>query len=211
MARLRANESLRTLRLAIAGRSSKGSKPNCSQPYKAKKMALHKTSERLSPYGIPYFVKMSSTMGTDRPPPSATSIVVATAILAAALGYFIGQGASLGLFGAAESASKPKKAKKSWPNSYDVTIHSDSSDEEVFKQIRGADLGIESEQSSKESSEDEDGAEFGQNQGDLNTFEGNKEECKLVLVVRTDLGMGKGTPVIVPLNSLKIRIILCLY
>ena len=28
--------------------------------------------------------------------------------------------------------------------------------------------------------------------GDLKAFEGNKEECKLVLVVRTDLGMGKG-------------------
>ncbi|KAF2214608.1 hypothetical protein CERZMDRAFT_36861 [Cercospora zeae-maydis SCOH1-5] len=28
--------------------------------------------------------------------------------------------------------------------------------------------------------------------GELQTFEGNKEECKLVLVVRTDLGMTKG-------------------
>ena len=138
---------------------------------------------------------MASAVGADRPPPSTTSIVVATAILAVALGYFIGQGSSLGLFrSTAANKGKPKKTKKSWPNSYDVTIHPDSSDEEVFKQIRGADLGIESEESSKESSEDEDGeVELGQKQGDLNTFEGNKEECKLVLVVRTDLGMGKGT------------------
>ncbi|KAL8939958.1 MAG: hypothetical protein Q9216_003064 [Gyalolechia sp. 2 TL-2023] len=138
---------------------------------------------------------MVSTAATDRPPPSTTSIVFATAILAVALGYFIGQGSSLGLFGSTQSAGKgkAKKPKKSWPNSYDVTIHPDSSDEEVFKQIRGADLGIESEESSKDSSEEEsEAALLGQKQGDLNNFEGNKEECKLVLVVRTDLGMGKG-------------------
>ncbi|KAI4273194.1 MAG: hypothetical protein L6R35_006426 [Caloplaca aegaea] len=134
-------------------------------------------------------------MTTDRPSPSTTSIVVATAILAVALGYVIGQGTSLGIFGSTKPAgkSKSKKPKKSWPNSYDVTIHPDSSDEEAFKQIRGADLGIESEESSADSSDDkEEEVELGQNQGDLNMFEGNREECKLVLVVRTDLGMGKG-------------------
>ena len=44
--------------------------------------------------------------------------------------------------------------------------------------------------SEDEDSEDE---ELGQEQeGELKAFEGNREECKLVLVVRTDLGMGKG-------------------
>lgn len=139
---------------------------------------------------------MSSTVGTDRPPPSTTSIVVGTAILAVAFGYLIGQGSSLGLFGSTKSPpkGKSKNPKKSWPNSYDVTVHAESSDEEVFKQIRGADLGIESEESSKDSSEEEGGEDLGQKQEGLNQFEGNKEECKLVLVVRTDLGMGKGTP-----------------
>ncbi|KAL9015806.1 MAG: hypothetical protein Q9185_006820 [Variospora sp. 1 TL-2023] len=138
---------------------------------------------------------MASPTTTDRPSPSTTSIVVATAILAVALGYFIGQGTSLGILGSTKSAgkSRSKKPKKSWPNSYDVTIHPDSSDEEAFKQIRGADLGIESEESSADSSDDkEEEVELGQNQGDLNMFQGNREECKLVLVVRTDLGMGKG-------------------
>ncbi|KAI4088475.1 MAG: hypothetical protein LQ348_004304 [Seirophora lacunosa] len=141
---------------------------------------------------------MSSPTKIDRPPPSTTSIIVATAILAVALGYFIGQGTSLGIFASTKPASqgkskKSKKPKKSWPNSYDVTIHPDSSDEEAFKQIRGADLGIESEESSVDSSEDEkDEVDLGQKQGDLNTFKDNREECKLVLVVRTDLGMGKG-------------------
>ncbi|KAL8945573.1 MAG: hypothetical protein Q9222_007898 [Ikaeria aurantiellina] len=145
----------------------------------------------------------TTTTGTiDRPPPSTLSLVVGTAILALTLGYFIGQGSSLGIFSnntspnnkAPSSSSKNiTTTKKSWPNSYDVTIHPDSSDEEVFKQIRGADLGIESEPSSKYSTEGEDeGEELGQKQEGLDTFEGNKEECKLVLVVRTDLGMGKG-------------------
>ena len=31
-----------------------------------------------------------------------------------------------------------------------------------------------------------------QDLGELKAFAGNREECKLVLVVRTDLGMGKG-------------------
>lgn len=39
--------------------------------------------------------------------------------------------------------------------------------------------------------EDED-SESGSEQEELSTFEGNKEECKLVLAVRTDLGMTKG-------------------
>ncbi|KAL8895258.1 MAG: hypothetical protein Q9207_008241 [Kuettlingeria erythrocarpa] len=130
-----------------------------------------------------------------RLPPSTLSILAATAILAVACGYLIGQGSSLGLFRSTQSPhkGKSKNPKKSWPNSYDVTIHPDSSDEEVFKQIRGADLGIESEESSKDSSsEEEAGEDLGQKQEGLNQFEGNKEECKLVLVVRTDLGMGKG-------------------
>ncbi len=41
----------------------------------------------------------------------------------------------------------------------------------------------------KEVRDSEDEEEEG---GELKAFEGNREECKLVLVVRTDLGMGKG-------------------
>ena len=149
---------------------------------------------------------MSTPIASDRPPPSMTSIVIGTAILAVALGYFIGQGSSLGIFGSPTPPNrgkpKSKNPKKSWPNSYDVTIHPDSSDEEVFKQIRGADLGIESEESSEDSSSDEAEVELGQKQEGLNQFEGNREECKLVLVVRTDLGMGKGTAISQPFHLL---------
>ena len=115
------------------------------------------------------------TTPIDRPTPSTAAIAIATAILAAVGGYFIGQGASLGLF-----SSKSNSSKKSWPNSYDVTVHPDSSDEELMKSLKG-----------EEEEGEEDEGEMVE-PGKLASFVGNREECKLVLVVRTDLGMGKG-------------------
>ena len=120
----------------------------------------------------------------DRPPPSVTSYILATAILCLAGGYFIGQASTLGLF---TSKSGKGTAKKSWPNSYDVTVHPDSSDEELMTHLKGE----KGKTTPDSESEDEDSGEEGE-KGDLKAFEGNKEECKLVLVVRTDLGMGKG-------------------
>ena len=114
----------------------------------------------------------------DRPPPSTAAIVLATAILCALGGYFIGQGASLGLF-----SRRAGGGKKSWPNSYDVTIHPDSSDEELIKSLRGE--GVDSNMEDESSESDSEPEE-------LSSFEGNQEECKLVLAVRTDLGMTKG-------------------
>ncbi|KAL4979137.1 PTH2-domain-containing protein [Aspergillus desertorum] len=102
----------------------------------------------------------------DRVPPSTTTYVVATAIIAGITGYFIGQGASLGLFSTRE--------KEGWPNSYNVKLHQNSSDE---------DDNSEKEEESDE--EEGDGTE-------LASFEENTDEVKLVLVVRTDLGMTKG-------------------
>ncbi|MCJ1421027.1 hypothetical protein MMC32_007389 [Xylographa parallela] len=114
-------------------------------------------------------------------PPSAAAIALATGILCGIGGYFLGQGASLGLF---RSSSKTTGAKSSWPNSYDVTVHPDSSDEELVKSLQGEAHSPAEEE--EESDSDSDA------QGELQSFEDNKEECKLVLVVRTDLGMGKG-------------------
>lgn len=109
----------------------------------------------------------TNTTQLDRLPPSTTAYVIATALVAGVTGYFIGQGSSLGFF-------KSKGGRKSWPNSYNVKVHRDSSDEEP------------SDEESEDESEDEgDGTE-------LATFKDNKDEVKLVLVVRTDLGMTKG-------------------
>ena len=103
----------------------------------------------------------------DRPAPSTAAIALATAIITGLTCYFLGKGISLGLF------SGSKKGE-SWPNSYDVNVQYDSSDEELMENLGGG-----------EDDSDEE-------QGELKSFEGNKEECKLVLVVRMDLGMSKG-------------------
>lgn len=110
--------------------------------------------------------------------PSTAAIALATGILCALGGYLLGQASSLGLFG---SGTRKSGAGRSWPNSYDVTIHPDSSDEELMKSLKG-DGVLDSE---VDESEDE-------NQGELKAFADNKEDCKLILVVRTDLGMTKG-------------------
>ncbi|KAI4210348.1 MAG: hypothetical protein LQ351_006797 [Letrouitia transgressa] len=125
---------------------------------------------------------MTSFPPTDRPPPTLSAYILATALVAATLGYFIGQGTSLFSPFSKHSRSEIKsKAKKSWPNSYDVQVHPDSSDEELMASLQ---------QSEQAPSEPETESEI--EEGDFNTFKGNKEECKLVLVVRSDLGMGKG-------------------
>lgn len=111
---------------------------------------------------------MAAQVPLDRIPPTTTAYVIATAILAGVTGYFIGQGSSLNLF----------KEKQGWPNGYDVKVHRDSSDEEDE---------AEADAESDEESEDEGNGE------ELAKFKDNVEEVKLVLVVRTDLGMTKGT------------------
>src|SRR5271170_1662259 len=108
----------------------------------------------------------------DKAPPSLTAVAIAVGLIGLTAGYFLGQGSSVGLF---DRSRKPKQERKSWPNSYDVTIHPDSSDEEL--QARGA-----------EGDDDEDNDD----EQELNSFDDNKEEVKLVLAVRTDLGMTKG-------------------
>ena len=131
--------------------------------------------------------------------PSTASIAVATAILAAAAGYFIGTASSLGLFGGA-TKSGGRKAKLSWPNSYDVTIHPDSSDEELMQSLgRGKGKEVKDSQDEDEDEDEEDSGDEGQRE--LKGFEDNREECKLVLVVRTDLGMGKGMRWSLPLPA----------
>lgn len=164
-----------------------------------------------------YQQKMTTTTTPlpDRPPPSTASYILATFIVAACAGYFLGQASSIGIFSSSPSSSsnKPSKSKSkrsknsskpSWPNSYDVTVHPDSSDEELMRSLRGRrkrKAGVGDSEDEDEDSGSESGSESGsageemggRGQEGLEAFEGNREECKLVLVVRTDLGMGKGT------------------
>lgn len=119
----------------------------------------------------------------DSGPPSTAVIATAVGLIAITVGYFLGQGSNIGLFGNTNSTSQRVGKKKSWPNSYDVTIHPDSSDEELMAQQRA---GAGAQADGSESDEEGDRKE-------LKSFSNTAEEVKLVLVVRTDLGMGKGT------------------
>jgi hypothetical protein len=117
----------------------------------------------------------------DSTPPSTAAVAVAVGLIAITAGYFIGQGSYIGLFGSTGNPSHPSRKSRSWPNSYDVTIHPDSSDEELMAQQR---LGSGAQ--AEESDSDEGHGK------ELKTFTNMGEEVKLVLAVRTDLGMGKG-------------------
>jgi len=167
----------------------------------------HHTNRNLQPSAKPippnstnHVNSMNTPPPPDRPPASLLSITLASAILAALVGYFIGTGSSLGLFSSNPSPSTSNKksqkagSKKSWPNSYDVDIHPDSSDEELMTHLKGR-VGEVKDSEDEDENEDEDSGGGGEGEmGELKAFEGSREECKLVLVVRTDLGMGKGVP-----------------
>lgn len=144
---------------------------------------------------------MDSRTPPEQSLPSTTAIAVATAILAGLSGYFIGQASSIGLFSSTTSSHQKAKAaapRKSWPNSYDVQVHPDSSDEELMTHLRGSKRNDRrTPKEIADSEEDEEESEHGKEDAedvneDLKSFEDNREECKLVLCVRTDLGMSKG-------------------
>ncbi|KAK1809390.1 hypothetical protein LTR12_016247 [Friedmanniomyces endolithicus] len=98
----------------------------------------------------------------DRGPPSTASIALATAIVSGLVGYYFAQARSIGLFGS--TTTRPAAGA--------ATEESDVSDAE----------------SASHSDEDDNVQDL----GELKSFADSAEECKLVLVVRTDLGMGKG-------------------
>jgi peptidyl-tRNA hydrolase, PTH2 family len=126
-----------------------------------------------------------TSLSDARPPPSSLALAVSSLLLGLVAGYFIGTGSSIGLFSSSSSSNRSKRKvpfarqKKSWPNSYDVTIHPDSSADEAAD-----------DEDSDAVSEDED---LGDGQeAEIGDFGDTREEVKLMLVVRTDLGMTKG-------------------
>jgi len=106
-----------------------------------------------------------STTAAEGPAPSVWAIAFATALLSGLAGYFVGQASSIGIF-----AKSPTQAQAP------VDKPSNGSDED------------EGEDSTGDNSDDDD-----LNEQELKSFADRNEECKLVLVVRTDLGMTKGT------------------
>lgn len=108
---------------------------------------------------------MSSS--SDNPPASTAAFAIAAAILAGVSGFFLGQASNLGLLG-------PKTS-------------------DVQRDRRSRTSGIENVTSSGVSDLSEDQENDTDDEKELQDFGANNEECKLVLVVRIDLGMTKGT------------------
>jgi PTH2 family peptidyl-tRNA hydrolase len=102
----------------------------------------------------------------ERPPPSAAAIAIGTAIISGLMGYYIGQAQSIGVFGNPQrsTAAGARRAK-------------DENDAE--------------DPSETEEDDDDDDDEEISPEG-LKSFDSSTEECKMVFVVRTDLGMTKG-------------------
>lgn len=141
---------------------------------------------------------MSTSPTLDKTSPSTLSLSIASLIFGLVAGYFIGSGSSIGLFGTSSSSTKSKKkskssSSKSWPNSYDVTVQqgSDTSDEEFARAIHtGNDGEADNESSADEDSEGEEDPPLDATR--LKELSATNDEVKLMLVVRTDLGMTKG-------------------
>jgi len=102
----------------------------------------------------------------DRGPPSAAAVAIGSAIVAGLAGYFLGQASSIGLFGKSDTRASTARLSRHEGEAKPGTSETESDDDDV------------------EDDEDDDVQDL----GELQTFPGNSEECKLVLVVRSDLG-----------------------
>lgn len=148
----------------------------------------------------------------DRPSPTPVAVIIGTAILSLITGYMLGMGSSLGFFQLPflQSAS-PSTGPRTRTGNYDD--EEESSEEEIdgvlldhapnWANGEAADRRDGLRISDKEKRELVKGSvgEGGMNEKKTEekmaeekpAWADSKEECKMVLVVRTDLGMTKGT------------------
>jgi PTH2 family peptidyl-tRNA hydrolase len=121
----------------------------------------------------------------DRGPPTPVAMLIATAIISLITGYMLGVGSHLGLLPVPFSSSKSAPAvTKGKTSKYDD--EEESSEEE----IDGVLLDHAPNWANGEEADRRDGLRMAPKEKPK--FEDSTEECKLVLVVRTDLGMTKG-------------------
>lgn len=136
----------------------------------------------------------------DRPPPTATALLIGTAIISLLTGYMLGTATSLNILPNPFSSAAPGPRERSDTSHYDD--EEESSEEEIEEGVlidhapnwangpeadrrdglRASALPGKKEGATKKK-DDKAGEKWDES-----------EECKLVLVVRTDLGMTKGTP-----------------
>ena len=171
--------------------------------------------------GLPPFLykNMSTPFSTpsSSQPPSTYAIAFSSALLGLLSGYFLSTALSLNLFSSFSSPSstkssseKPKSAKKeSWPNSYNVTLHPDTSDEDLMRSLQPKPASLareeldaepstpnssesekEAEQETTTSSSTSSSANHNHHNQALSTFPSHKHSTyKLVIVISTDLSL----------------------
>lgn len=130
----------------------------------------------------------------DRPPPSAMAMIIGTALIAGVSGYMIGIASSLGFL---PIPFAPKPARERGISNYDDEEESEEEDidESILDHAPNWQNGLEADKrdglkattAEKKTSRKEEKKVVQKEE-----FHDNGEECKLVLVVRTDLGMTKG-------------------
>ncbi|KFZ05844.1 hypothetical protein V501_07973 [Pseudogymnoascus sp. VKM F-4519 (FW-2642)] len=124
----------------------------------------------------------------DRPPPSATAIIIGTAILSLVTGYMIGTATSLNLLPSPFSSAPAKTRSRSDTTGYDD--EEESSEEEIEA---GEVLDHAPNWANGPEADKRDGLTVAAPAATKKReVVDDNEECKLVLVVRTDLGMTKG-------------------
>ncbi|OBT94119.1 hypothetical protein VE01_07048 [Pseudogymnoascus verrucosus] len=124
----------------------------------------------------------------DRPPPSATAIIIGTAILSLITGYMIGTATSLNLLPSPFSSAPAKTRSRSDTTGYDD--EEESSEEEIEA---GEVLDHAPNWANGPEADKRDGLTVAAPAPTKKReVVDDNEECKLVLVVRTDLGMTKG-------------------
>lgn len=123
----------------------------------------------------------------DRPPPSATAIIVGTAILSLLTGYMIGTATSLNLLPSPFGAAPAKARSRSDTTGYDD--EEESSEEEIEA---GEVLDHAPNWANGPEADKRDGLTMAAPVATKKEVVDDNEECKLVLVVRMDLGMTKG-------------------
>ncbi|KFY42675.1 hypothetical protein V495_04384, partial [Pseudogymnoascus sp. VKM F-4514 (FW-929)] len=123
----------------------------------------------------------------DRPPPSATAIIVGTAILSLLTGYMIGTATSLNLLPSPFSSAPAKTRSRSDTTGYDDEEESSEEEIEAGEVLDHAPNWLNGPEADKR-----DGLTVAAPVATKKReVVDDNEECKLVLVVRTDLGMTK--------------------
>jgi PTH2 family peptidyl-tRNA hydrolase len=126
-----------------------------------------------------------------RAPPTPLAMLIGTAIIAGISGYMIGIASSLGLIPNPFASKAPRERGVS---NYDDEEESEAEDidESILDHAPNWANGLEADKRDGLRATTANRAEVKQQEVVKTGWEDSTEECKLVLVVRTDLGMTKG-------------------